>query len=476
MRVDRRAGAIAVALVALVVTASALRNGFALDDVHIIADNARVHTLDSFWRLFGQTYWPAEQGASLYRPLTMLAFAVQWVIGDGSPLVFHVFSSILFAATCVAFYFLAEELTTPTVALVAGALFAVHPVHVEAISNVVGRLEPMGTVFAIAALLAHRRSSWMAVPFFALGLLSKESAIVFLALAAANDFVLERDWRASLRLRRRMYAAYGAVTAAYAVVLLAVFHAREITAPARVFAGTTFGSRLELVARVIPHYARLLIAPADLSASYAPNVISPSPGLSAMTLLGVVIAVLLGVAVVMLLRRARWAVLAFAILWVPIALAPVSNVLFASGVLVAERTLYLASVGICLAAGAVAERYLFMRSAMVAAATASVVVAFGVRTWTRTPVWHDDRTYLLALLTDHPESYEAHLAAGRVLRGANALDEAERELVLARRLFPRDSVVYREAANVAERQQRAAAAIALLDSARIARTLPLPRK
>ena len=113
---------------------------------------------------------------------------------------------------------------------------------------------------------------------------------------------------------------------------------------------------------------------------------------------------------------------------------------------------------------------------MVAAATASVVVAFGVRTWTRTPVWHDDRTYLLALLTDHPESYEAHLAAGRVLRGANALDEAEREFVIARRLFPRDSVVYREAANVAERQQRAAAAIALLDSARIARTLPLPRK
>ena len=137
MRVDRRAGAIAVALVALVVTASALRNGFALDDVHIIADNARVHTLDSFWRLFGQTYWPAEQGASLYRPLTMLAFAVQWVIGDGSPLVFHVFSSILFAATCVAFYFLAEELTTPTVALVAGALFAVHPVHVEVFANVV---------------------------------------------------------------------------------------------------------------------------------------------------------------------------------------------------------------------------------------------------------------------------------------------------------------------------------------------------
>jgi len=475
LRVKRVAmvGAIAAAML---VYANALANGFVLDDGGVIVRNPLVTSPASAWRAFALPYWPEAIGGGQYRPLGILSFAFDWVVSGGDARWFHAVNVLWHALATLMVWLLAAELLAPVAAGIAALLFAVHPVHVEAISNVVGRLEPMGTVFAIAALLAHRRSGWMAVPFFALGLLSKESAIVFLALAAANDFVLERDWRASLRLRRQMYAAYGAVTAAYAVVLLAVFHAREMTAPARVFAGTTFGSRLELVARVIPHYARLLIAPADLSASYAPNVISPSPGLSAMTLLGAVIAVLLGVAVVVLLRRARWAVLAFAILWVPVALAPVSNVVFASGVLLAERTLYLASVGICLAAGAVAERYLFTRSAMVAAATASVVVAFGVRTWTRTPVWHDDRTYLLALLTDHPESYEAHLAAGRVLRGANALDEAEREFVIARRLFPRDSVVYREAANVAERQQRAAAAIALLDSARIARTLPLPRK
>src|SRR5215212_5235981 len=150
---DRRAGAIAIALIALVVTAGALRNGFALDDVHIIADNARVHTLDSFWKLFGQTYWPAEEGASLYRPLTMFAFAAQWVIGNGSPLVFHIFSSILFAATCVAFYFLVDELTTPATALIAGALFTVHPVHVEVFANVVGQAEMWVALLVFLATL-----------------------------------------------------------------------------------------------------------------------------------------------------------------------------------------------------------------------------------------------------------------------------------------------------------------------------------
>ena len=105
-----------------------------------------------------------------------------------------------------------------------------------------------------------------------------------------------------------------------------------------------------------------------------------------------------------------------------------------------------------------------------------MIIAFGARTWTRTPAWRDDRTYLLTLLADHPESYEAHLAAGRALRGANALDQAERELVIARRLFPRDSAVYREAADVADRQSRPEVAVALRDSARIAHSFPLPSR
>jgi hypothetical protein len=352
----------------------------------------------------------------------------------------------------------------------------VHPVHVEAVSNVVGRLEPMSAVFVLGALLAHRRGSWAAPALFAFGLLSKESAIVFLGLAAANDLILDRDWRMTLTARRWLYVGYGAVTVAYAAILLVTFHNREFSAPARVFAGATFGHRLELVARTVPHYIRLLVAPLDLSASYAPNVISPYAGLSVMTAMGIVAGGLVVVALVVAMRRRRWPAMAFAVIWVPLTLAPVSNVFFPSGVLLAERTLYLASVGVCLGVGAMAERFLLTRPAMVMAATASVALAFGVRTWTRTPVWHDDRAYLLALLAEHPESYEAHLAAGHALRGANALDQAERELVIARRLFPRDSIVYREAADVAERQQRPAVAGALLDSARMARSLPLPAR
>jgi len=459
---------------ALLVYGNALANGFVLDDGGVILRNPLVTSPATAWRAFAQPYWPDAVGGQ-YRPLGILTFALDWQLSGGDPRWFHAVNVLWHAVATLLVGWLASELLAPVAAGIAMVLFAVHPVHVEAVSSVVGRLEPMATAFVLAALVAHRRSNLSAPVFLALALLSKESAIVLLVLVVANDVILERDWRLALRSRRWLYAGYGGVALAYAATIVAVFHDRPFRAPARALAGADTVVRLEIVARVIPHYIRLLIAPAELSASYAPNVISPAPGLSMATAAGLAMIVLFAVAVGVVLRHRRRPVMAFSVLWVPLALAPVSNVFFASGVVLAERTLYLASVGVCLAAGAAAERLLITRWPMIATATASVVVAFGIRTWTRTPAWRDDRTYLLTLLADHPEAYEAHLAAGRVLKGANSLEQADRELVIARRLFPRDSVVFLEAADVAERRQRPQLAAALRDSARFARTLSLPR-
>ena len=61
--------------------------------------------------------------------------------------------------------------------------------------------------------------------------------------------------------------------------------------------------------------------------------------------------------------------------------------MFATGILLAERTLYLPSVGICLAAGAVVDRFLAARPQATMTVVAAVLLALTARTWTRTPVW-----------------------------------------------------------------------------------------
>ncbi|HUQ82179.1 MAG TPA: hypothetical protein VM076_13600 [Gemmatimonadaceae bacterium] len=471
----RRIALASAAVAALLVFANALANGFVLDDRGVVLDNPLVRSPLGAGRAFGLPYWPDAIGGGQYRPLGIVTFAIDWAISGGDARWFHAVNVLWHVAVTALVWMLAAELLAPVAAGVSAAIFAVHPVHVEAVSNVVGRLEAMAAVFVLAGLLAHRRGIWSAPLFFALGLLSKESAVVLVALVAANDVVLERDWRGAFRSRRWLYAGYAGALVAYAVVLAVVFRDRQLSSPARAFIGMSVWDRLELATRVVPHYLRLLALPMDLSGSYAPNVIDPGPGVSVAGVVGMVILLAGGVSLVALLRRRRWPVVAYALLWLPITLMPVANVFFPTGVVLAERTLYLASVGACLAAGAVAERHLLTRAPMVAAATASIVVAFGVRTWTRTPAWHDDRTYVLTLLAERPEAYDAHLVAGRVYKGANALELADRELTIARRLFPRDSMVYLEAADLATRQVRPAAAAALRDSARIARTLPLPR-
>jgi len=191
---------------------------------------------------------------------------------------------------------------------------------------------------------------------------------------------------------------------------------------------------------------RLLLLPFALSADYQPGVLELAHGVTTMVVLGVLLAVLLGLVIFRAWRRAP--VLAFALLWVPIAIAPVSNVFFVTGVLLAERTLYLPSVGAMLALGWVMQRGVVRWRDASWATLAVVLVAFGVRTWTRTPVWHDAKSFAITLVTEHPEAYRGHWVVGRVYATMGRFPDAEREFAIARQIFPGDPVVWRESAEL----------------------------
>ena len=159
--VVRRNAVWLVAMLAVAASISGITNGFAFDDVHIIVDNERVHSLSEAWRFFGQKYWPPENGDSLYRPLTVLAFAIQWALGGGSPLPFHIANIALYAVASVALYRMLRLILASDVALLASALFAVHPVHTEPVANVVGQPELIVAFLTFIAveryIIARRR-------------------------------------------------------------------------------------------------------------------------------------------------------------------------------------------------------------------------------------------------------------------------------------------------------------------------------
>ncbi len=455
---------ILVAIVATFVYLNSLGNDFALDDRGVILRNPLVQAPDDAGRAFGLPYWPkAESDAGVYRPLAIVSYALDWRVSGGDARWFHAMNIVWNAVVCVLVWLLAAQLLAPAGALAAGLVFAVHPVHVESVANVVGRAECMAAAFVLGALLAHRKRSWLAPALLALGLLSKESAIVFVALALAADLLLAGNARETLRERRWLYAAYGLVIAAYGATLATVFHGRAFTQIAPVFEGLTAAERLLTALTVIPHYPRLLVAPFALSWDYSPRVIEPAVRLGAFGVVGLAIVLAYAAALARVWRRDP--VLAFALVWVPIALAPVANILVPTGIALAERTLYLASVGVALAAGLAVERMGRTRPVATLAAAGIVLLLFAGRTWTRTPVWRNNQTLALSLLEEHPESYRAHQAVARVYAAMGRWTEAASSYETSRRLFPRDPTVYREAAFVAVQRGRVPEARTLLDTA-----------
>jgi hypothetical protein len=391
-----------VAACAVVFYLGALWNRFAVDDNHIIAFNALVHHLSGMWRTFAAPYWPPDVGGGLYRPLPIASYTLDWAIGGGAPWWFHAVNLVWHAGASVAVALLASHLSGHRAAWTAGLLFAVHPVHVEAVANVVGRAEIMAALFVVLSVYAAlaRDQLWWSLAALACAVLSKENGIVAPGLIAWA-------WALGLaRPSRRRMTAYAASWVGFGIAYfgfrLAVLHQGLADAPAPVFFGASpIAVRLTAVA-TFGDVARLLVFPLKLRVDYSPaertlvtTPLDPSFALGLLCLLGWA-----GLSWLSWRRGRR--VEAFGLGWIGIAFFPVSNLTAPVSILLAERNLYLPSVGLALAVGAWLQQLEPRRLAWV---LGLLVVAGGARTVERVPVWRDSRNVIESELEDSPRSF-----------------------------------------------------------------------
>ena len=445
-----------VALLALAACITSIGHDFTYDDRYVIMMNDRVHSLRSFWQFFAQSYWPPKFGGDGYRPLVILLFAVQWAVSDGAAWVFHLTNILLAVGTALAVYWMALALLPRAGAWLAAALFAVHPVHVEVTGNLVGQAElVVGLALAVAMgwYLRRRAEGTLTMRdvgvlslLYAIGLFSKEHAAVFPLLLAAAEWTVVRDdrpWRARLVAVRPLVLALIAVTLGY-VKLRALVQA-DLTgfAPyaAFRFLNMDAAARIGTMLHEFPRIAQLMLFPTRLSADYSPNDVIISNGIGIDELPGILLVLCMVTLALVLRRRAPTA--SFGLFWFIIAYGPVSNVLVATGIVTAERTLFLPSVGVVLV-GAVTALFLLEEAArprrVAVASLAALLLALGLgKSISRQRVWKNNDILFDAMVLDAPLSYRAHLMRGRNLALKKRLREAEAELRHAIRLFPYDA-------------------------------------
>ena len=416
-RRDRAIATLLAAVAAIATYALAIRLGFAYDDDPMLVQNRLLHSLAELPGALARPYW--LQYGTLYRPLTTLAFGIDWAIGGGAPWVFHAMNVLWHAAASALVVRLALRWLPAVAAGLAGIAFAVHPVHVEAVCNAVGRSELMcGAALLGVALVATNttlrdRDRLLVVAllsFAALG--AKETGVVAPAIAAAGAWLVTRDRARAARVA--LWSGMGALPLLVARVM--ILGAIGGDQPHMAFQATTWWGGLQLALATLPRTVALLLVPQRPVYEYSPTAATlahPDPWLMG---LGALLAIAGALAVVGAVRRPSWP--AFALLGTVVTLAPVSNLFLRAGIVLAERTLYAPSIGIVLllatalapalaAARPVARRLALGAAALWCGASAGI-------SWRDVPVWNSTTSVVDTFTERNPQSYAGWMFLGNV--------------------------------------------------------------
>jgi len=471
--------ALGVALLATVPYLNGLRNGFTFDDVAIVAENQSVRSVAGLGDVVSTDWWDGKRPQSLlYRPLTMATFSIDYAVtrlGESGPpparlpdraaFPFHLQNVLWHAAASVALFLLVLELfANPGLSLATAALFAVHPVHTEAVNGIVGRAELMSACFTFLSLLvawrvvrynppgALRQALAGVLLFFAL--LSKEQAIVVPAVPLVWLILREPEKRPALIRRRsfrRLVVALGCAALAYLAVRTVVLGSPitlEAASPGSVFvdnpiAGAGGVSRLLTPVRVFGHVAGLILFPKTLSADYSYDQIPLVSTLDPET--GFCLLALVGLAAGAFQLRHRAPALSFGLFFFFLTWALTSNFVIVIGTILGERLLYLPSAGACLAVAAALVtlgrqfHYRWVAGALVAA----LVVLGTTRTIARNPDWKDNLTIFERAAAASPRSCKALGAYASELLAAGRPEEALHYAELSLAIAPRYPDVHR---------------------------------
>ncbi|MGB7848337.1 MAG: tetratricopeptide repeat protein [Candidatus Acidiferrum sp.] len=428
-----------------------LFNAFVYDDELQILQNPYIKSWEYLPAIFRTTVWSFIGSAgetNYYRPLMTLTYLALWKAFGNLPLGFHLFNLLVNALVVTCVYYAGRELFKDQwAAVVAAALFAVHPVHTETVSWIAAVPDLEATLLCLLAFFVYAKSpeiGWkrqaLVVLCFLLALLAKEPALMLVALLVYYEhFVREGRNETTFVVKVKRYLPACAAGAGYLLLRIALLGK---LAPVLQHAQVTWPQAIYSAFALVSEYARLLLWPARLSAFHVFHVSNSFEETSVLLGAGIVVAS----AVLALLFHRRWPAAAFCIVWIGVTLAPVLNARWMAANVLTERYLYLPSVGFCWLAGWVAKgtwnflnekknAQTALRVALCAAGIALAVLGTA-KTWARNRIWSDDVTLYTKTLETDPDSYVMHMNLGVNYYEKRDFARSEQELRRALALKP----------------------------------------
>ena len=409
--------------VAFIVYLSNLGGGFVYDDRFVIELNPLVQGRD-WWALVSSSYWGDIVEAGLYRPLTLLSFALNRAVSSDA-IGFHLVNNLLHAGVSVLVLRVAVALSASRfVALTAGLIFALHPLQSEAVTAIVGRADLLAAFFSLAALLTYvqeKHPAWSGALFF-LALLSKESAMFALSLFALHYVFFGK----------RNPSPLAVAVLAFFLLRVAVLGSlgideREMGFIDNPVASSPLSVRALTAFALFGKYVGLVLWPHTLSADYSFNEIPVPTSVDSRVVIGGIAVTLLIFTAWKLRRLPGFAALAFLL-----PLVGCVHVLFPLGTVFAERLMYLPMVGAALGLALIVSELGSYRSHLLALTLALLAA----RTTFRNQDWKDNETLFRRTVETAPGSARSHFLLGAELTKLGRAEEAEASFGRGLEIYP----------------------------------------
>lgn len=442
-------------------------NDYALDDSIVITENMYVQkgikgikeifSNDTFTGFFKKKKDLVQGGR--YRPLSIATFAIEKSLWGNTPALSHFINALLYGLLCllvyqtlqqIILYFNLMEYAIP-VAFFSTILFAVHPVHTEVVANIKGRDELLAVLFGLLAILNFLKYIGNGKIQYAvlsgiclfLGLLSKENALTFLAIAVLI-FILKFNQSLKLRYSLSLLILSG-FAGLYFIIRWKVVGSFAGDAVNELmnnpFLHAAENQKIPTILYTLIVYLKLLVYPHPLTYDYYPYHIELQSWTNLPVILSLVFYILFLIVFFYYFRRNK--LIAFGTAFFLITLLPVSNLLVNIGAFMNERFLFLPSVGFALVAGYLL--YLLInrdtkqkKTTIIELVFLLVILLFSGMTVDRNRDWKNNFT-----LFTHDVKISKNSAKGNCTAGGALLERGQKEKnEKAKREYLENSIEY----------------------------------
>jgi Tfp pilus assembly protein PilF len=426
-------------------------HGFVVDDTFLLVENPYVKSFHYLRQILFSDFWGFRgQGAhsNFYRPLVMLTLLGEYMVLGLRPAWYHLVNVLINATVVVMVYRLARQWwPRGSGALWAALLFAVLPLHVEAVSPVSGLSDLGCALFMLLSLWVYVRAPrsgeepsrgrwWGSAGLLLLALLYKEVALMLLPLLVYYEHFVLRDGGRRFLERCRRYLPHLLVVLFYLAVRISVLGGFTTL---RQRPDATLTDTVQSGLSLLGIYLYKFVWPQYLT--YFLTFQAPRGWTDFYVLMGAAWALLAVVGFFRCWRRAT--VVSFAILWFFLTVGPVLNIHWLGVSVYGERFMYIPSVAFCWLVGAGLGRLgefegtqPGLRWKVASVFAVIIVLAYGIRTEVRVPDWKNNFTLAEATLRVDPGSGSYHIYLGNTYRQIGNRDRARREYIQAIALDP----------------------------------------